>query len=147
MNRKEINFPTSPAPQPPAGDIIREKYTGGPVRPMTFQSPAPKGSPPGAHSLEIHVGLTILDTYAIEILKAIMDKGVRSTEEGPVFPESQGAVNYAFDVALRCTAKRRMIIEAAKADALPQPAAPEPAPKDETAPASSDNPEEPEADA
>ncbi len=146
MNR-EINFPGQPVPQPPAGDIIKEKYTGGPVRPMTFQSPAPAGSPPGAHSLEIHVGLTILDTYALEILKAIMDKGVRRTRKGPIFPESQGAVNYAFDVALRCTAKRRLIIEAAKGNVSLQPEKPETALKDESAPAAQENHEEPQADA
>ena len=87
----------------PAKPLIDETHNGGPSNPISMQSPGGQ---------EIHVGLTVLDQYALVALKAWIDKGAGVTENADgkgVTVDTKGLASLAFETARDCLQQRNMI--------------------------------------
>jgi hypothetical protein len=91
--------------------LIDETYTGGPSSGMSLQRPDGGG--------EMHVGLTVLDQYALVALRAFIQRGVGfekvDAENTKLNTETLAAVSMA--VARDCIVQRRLIPVAVATDA------------------------------
>jgi hypothetical protein len=99
-------------------NIVDETFTGGSEIPQILMKPVP-GAPAGTAEAEVHLGLTVMDRFALEAMKIVLTDGRTRDEKGIHFPDSQVVVDYAYAIALAATAKREMIIRAAASGAMP----------------------------
>jgi len=93
--------------------IVSEVFTGGSEQPQIFWKPVP-GQPPGVAEPEVHLGITIMDRFALEAMKEILGQGVIKTGDGLRFPDAKQVVDYCYDLAMHATAKRAGILNAVK---------------------------------